>query len=90
MWKLIRAFMRREVQSWVRREFTKEKIQGMLWEWFGKRINTKTMIGKLAPSVRQKVLDLATVDASGNVALSAANAQELVGYVFKRTVEQMR
>lgn len=86
---LLRALIRKELRDLVKKYFTKEKLQSLVWKWFGERVSTKKMVTKIAPSVRQKILDLATVDASGNVALTAERAQAIVAYVYLRTKEQM-
>lgn len=89
MWRLVRTWMRQEILGWVRREFTKDRIQGMLEGWLKERMVSKTMIRKVAVATRAAVLAEATVDASGNVAITADGAQTVARATLERVIEQV-
>ncbi len=94
MWKLLRrriiSRLLGQVKAWISKELTKEKLQGLIWEFVADKLDTKKMVLKVAPSLRQFVLDNATVDASGKVQFTAAAAQAGTALVYRRTKEQMQ
>lgn len=90
MWKLIRTFLRAEVMKWVKEQFTQAKIEKLVEKLLKKKLASKTMVRKVAPTTRAAVLAQATVDASGNVAITAAGAQTVTKATLDGAIEQVQ
>ena len=91
MLRLLRGLVRREINDWIKKTFTKDKVQELFWKAVGEKLKTRRMIEKIAPRLREGVLTLATVSDDGMaVQLSAADAQAILAKVYKATLEQIK
>ncbi len=82
MWKLIRMFIRAEVLSWMKKEFTQDKLQKLVERALKSKLGTKKMRTKLAVGLRAE-LGAAGID------ITAAAAQSFLKGVLDDLVEQM-
>ena len=90
MWKLIRTFLRAEVMKWVKEQFTQAKIEKLVEKLLKRKLASKTMVRKVAPTTRRLILEKVTVDANGKPQISAQGSQEVLKGSLDAVVEQVQ